>query len=183
METLKERTATTTKWTLDAIHSELGFKVKHLMISNVKGVFNNFDVQVEGEDFTNSEIRVTVDASSISTSNTDRDNHLKNPDFFDVENHPELTFQGTSLEQVDDDEYQLKGILTIRGISREVVLDVEFGGMMKDPWGNQKAGFSVSGKINRKEFGLNWNATLEAGGVMVGDEVKLNAEVQLVKQS
>ena len=183
METLKERTATTTKWTLDAIHSELGFKVKHLMISNVKGVFNNFDVQVQGEDFTNSEIRVTVDASSISTSNTDRDDHLKNPDFFDVENYPELTFQGTSLEQVDDDEYQLKGILTIKGISKEVVLDVEFGGMMKDPWGNQKAGFSVSGKINRKEFGLNWNAALEAGGVMVGDEVKLNAEVQLVKQS
>jgi polyisoprenoid-binding protein YceI len=183
METLIKNQKTT-KWTLDPTHSELTFKVKHLMISNVKGEFKDFDVQMEVEDsdLSKSNIQVKVDATSISTNNTDRDNHLKSADFFDVENHSELRFETKSVQKVDDDQYRLKGLLTIRGVSREVVLDMEYGGFMKDPYGNEKAGFSVSGKISRKEFGLNWNAALEAGGVMVGDEVKLHAEVQMVKE-
>ena len=169
-----------TKWILDPTHSELSFRVKHLMISNVKGEFRNFNAEIGGEDFTNSNITLTVDASSIFTNNNDRDNHLKSADFFDVVNFPELNFESTSFTSVDG-EYILKGMLTIKGVTREVVLDVEFGGKMKDPYGNEKIGFSVSGKINRKEWGLNWNAMLETGGVMVSDEVRINAEVQFVK--
>jgi len=108
---------------------------------------------------------------------------LKGADFFDVENHPELTFTGTSFNKIDDENYQLKGILTIKGVSKEIALDVEFGGINKDPWGNEKAGFSINGKINRKDWGLNWNAALETGGVLVSDEVKISAEVQFVKQA
>lgn len=173
----------TTKWVLDPTHSELLFKVKHLMITNVKGEFRSFTGEINGEDFTKAPINVTIDSSSIFTNNEDRDNHLKSADFFDVENHKELTFRSTSLKKVDDNEYQLKGMLTIKGVSKEVALDVEFGGTNKDPWGNEKAGFSLSGKINRKEWGLNWNAALESGGVLVSEEVKIQAEVQLVKQS
>lgn len=130
-----------------------------------------------------SSIQVSVDTSSVFTNVEDRDNHLRSADFFDVENHREMIFKGTSLKSKGDNEFELKGLLTIRGISREVMLDVEFGGINKDPWGNEKAGFSVSGKISRKEWGLNWNAALEAGGVLVSDEVRINAEIQLVKQA
>ncbi|HRE64814.1 MAG TPA: YceI family protein [Ferruginibacter sp.] len=172
-----------TKWILDPAHSELTFKVKHMMITNVKGEFKNFNIEIEGEDIFNSPLNVTVDASSINTNNTDRDNHLKSADFFDAENHKELSFKSTSFKQEDDDEYELKGILTIKGISKEVALEVEFGGINKDPWGNEKAGFSVEGKINRKDWGLNWNAALETGGVLVSEEVKIAGEIQFVKQS
>lgn len=175
----------TTKWTLDPAHSELTFKVKHLMISNVKGEFKDFDVKMDvmDGDLSKANILVKVDTPSISTNNTGRDNHLKSEDFFDVEKYPELSFETKSARRTGDDEYQLKGLLTIKDVSREVVLDMEFGGYMKDPYGNEKAGFSVSGKINREDFGLNWNAALEAGGVMVSGEVKLNAEVQMVKEA
>lgn len=172
-----------TKWILDPAHSELTFKVKHMMITNVKGEFKNFNIEIEGEDIFNSPLNVTVDASSINTNNTDRDNHLKSADFFDAENHKELSFKSTSFKQEDDDEYELKGILTIKGISKEVALEVGFGGINKDPWGNEKAGFSVEGKINRKDWGLNWNAALETGGVLVSEEVKIAGEIQFVKQS
>ena len=182
METLVA-TTTTTKWVLDLAHSELMFKVKHLMISNVKGVFKKFSAEMDGEDFTQSKINVTIDAASITTNDDQRDGHLKNADFFDVENHKEISFQGTSFKQLNDEKYLLKGMLTIKGISKEVELDVEFGGINKDPWGNEKAGFSLNGKINRKDWGLNWNAALETGGVLVSDEVKISAEVQFVKQS
>ncbi len=173
---------TTTKWTIDPTHSEITFKVKHLMISNVKGEFKVFQASIDGEDFTKSPISVNIDVSSISTNNNDRDAHLKGPDFFEVEKHPEITFVSTSLKKVDDDEYKLVGNLTIKGVTKEITLDAEFGGFMKDPYGNEKAGFSVNGKIDRKDFGLNWNAALEAGGVMVGNEVKISAEVQFVKE-
>jgi polyisoprenoid-binding protein YceI len=171
------------KWVLDPSHSELTFKVKHLMISNVKGEFKNFSIEVEGEDIFKSSLNVTIDAFSINTNNTDRDNHLKSADFFDVENHKELSFKSTSFQQKDSDDYELKGMLTIKGISKEVVLDVDFGGISKDPWGNEKAGFSIEGKINRKDWGLNWNAALETGGVLVSEEVKIAGEIQFVKQS
>ncbi|ASV31472.1 MULTISPECIES: YceI family protein [Flavobacteriaceae] len=172
----------TTKWAIDPTHSEITFKVKHLMISNVKGEFKTFQGTIDGEDFTKATISANIDASSISTNNDDRDTHLKSPDFFEVEKYPEITFVSKSIKKVDDDEYQLVGDLTIKGTTKEITLDTEFGGYMKDPYGNEKAGFSINGKLNRKDFGLNWNAALEAGGVMVGNEIKINAEVQFVKQ-
>ncbi len=174
-----------TKWVIDPSHSEILFKVKHLMIANVKGEFRKFDAIAETPDdsFEKATVVVSIDTTSIDTNSEDRDKHLKSADFFDVENHPEMTFKGTSLDKISEGNYKLKGILTIRGVGKEVSLDVEYGGMMKDPWGNQKAGFSLSGKINRKDWGLNWNAALEAGGVLVGDEVTISAEVQFSKQA
>ncbi len=172
----------TTKWVIDPTHSEITFKVKHLMISNVKGEFKTFQATIDGEDFTKSKISASIDADSISTNNEDRDTHLKSADFFEVENYPNITFESTSIKKVDDDEFKIVGDLTIKGVTKEITLDTEFGGYMKDPYGNEKAGFSIDGKINRKDFGLNWNATLEAGGIMVGNEIKINVEVQFVKQ-
>jgi len=173
-----------TKWVLDPSHSEVLFKVKHLMISTVKGEFRKIQGEVlsNGADFSQASVNLTVDASSIDTNDTGRDTHLRSADFFDVENHKEITFKGSSFNKLDESNYQLKGLLTIKGIAKEVVLDVEFGGINKDPWGNEKAGFSVTGRINRKEWGLNWNAALETGGVLVSEEVKISAEVQFVKQ-
>lgn len=174
-----------TTWELDPTHSELTFKVKHLMISNVKGEFRNFNATVEsdGQDFSNAKVSAVIDAGSIDTNNADRDKHLKSADFFDAEQHNQITFESTELTKLDEDNYQLKGMLGMKGGKKEIVLDVDFGGFMKDPYGNEKAGFSISGKINRKDWGLNWNAALETGGVMVSDEVRLNAEVQFVKQA
>lgn len=177
--------ATTTKWVLDPAHSEILFKVKHMMISNVKGEFRQFSAEAEsnGTEMIGSSIKANIEAGSIFTNANDRDNHLKSADFFDVENHKELVFRGTSMTKKDDGNYVLKGDMTIKGITKEVEFDVEFGGVNKDPWGNEKAGFSLNGALNRKEWGLNWNAALEAGGVLVGEEIKINAEVQLVKQA
>lgn len=172
-----------TKWVLDPSHSELTFKVKHLMITNVKGEFRKFNAVIEGDDLSKAKISAVVDAESISTNDEGRDKHLKSADFFDVENHTELLFEGRQLEKTDEDTYKLKGQLKIKGVSRDVVLDVEFGGINKDPWGNEKAGFSLNGTINRKDFGLNWNAALETGGVLVSDEVKISGDLQFVKQS
>ena len=178
-------TEKTTKWNLDPTHSELTFKIKHLMITNVKGEFRKFNASIEsdGLDFGNAKVKADIDAGSIYTNNDDRDAHLQSADFFDTESFPAITFESTQLNKLDDENYQLKGVLTMKGISKEIVLDVEFGGFVKDPYGNEKAGFSVSGKFNRKDWGLNWNAALEAGGVMVSEEVRLNAEVQFVKEA
>ena len=181
METLVK-----TKWGIDTIHSEVAFKVKHLMISNVKGVFKEFDASIytTGEDFMTSEIDFWLNPASIDTGAADRDTHLKSADFFDVENHKQITFIGDTYENVDNDgSYTLWGDLTIKGITKKIKLDVEFGGIMKDPWGNEKAGFTVNGKINRKDWELNWNAALEAGGVLVGDEIKISCDIELIKQS
>ncbi len=174
-----------TKWNLDPTHSEITFKVKHLMISNVKGEFQEFDGEIEsiGEDFDQAKVNATVKASSVYTNNNDRDTHLRSGDFFDTEKHQVITFKGTSFEKLDDDNYRLTSLLTIKDITKEVSLDVDYGGMMKDLYGNEKAGFSFTGKLNRKDWGLNWNAALEAGGVMVSDEVRINGELQFVKQA
>ena len=171
------------KWVLDPVHSEIQFTVKHMMITNVKGEFRNYDIEIEGDDFPGSKILVRLYADSISTNNADRDIHLKSADFFDAEKFPELTFESTSFKKTDDTNYKLTGIFTMKGISKEITLDAEFGGINTDPWGNVKAGFSVSGKINRKDWGLNWNGVLETGGVLVSEEVRLNAEIQFIKQS
>lgn len=150
------------------------------MITNVKGEFTDFNAEIkaQGNDFENAKVHASVVANSVYTNNNDRDKHLKSEDFFNVEAHEKLTFEGTSFEKLDDENYRLKGDLTIVGVTKPVALDVEFGGLAKDPWGNEKAGFSISGKINRKDWGLNWNSTLETGGVLVSEEVKIMAEVQ-----
>lgn len=168
---------------MDPTHSELTFKVKHLMISNVKGEFKNFSADIDHEEFEKGTVNVKVDTSSVFTNSNDRDNHLKSADFFDAENHPAMTFKSTGFKKVDDEEYKLEGLLTIKGVSKKVVFDVDFGGTNKDPWGNEKAGFSLDGKINRKDWGLNWNAALETGGVLVSDEVRIGGEIQFVRQS
>lgn len=174
-----------TKWVLDPTHSEIVFKVKHLMITNVKGEFRNFNASISaiGDDFNTAKVKANIDASSIFTNNSDRDSHLTSADFFDAATFKEITFEGTSFTKLDEENYELKGILTMKGVSKEVSFSVEFGGFMKDPYGNEKAGFSLSGKINRSDWGLNWNAALEAGGVMVSEDVRINAEVQFVKQA
>lgn len=175
----------TTQWTIDPSHSEILFKVKHLMITNVKGEFRKFqaDIRTRGNDFAMASVHVVIEASSIFTNDDKRDAHLKSPDFFDAEKYSELTFDAISFTKTGEGNYQLKGVLAIKEVSKEVTLDAEFGGINKDPWGNEKAGFSLNGKINRKDWGLNWNTALETGGVLVSDEVKINAEVQLIKQT
>ena len=155
------------------------------MITNVKGVFKEFDASIytTGEDFMTSEIDFWMNPASVDTGSADRDAHLRSADFFDVENHKEITFAGNTYEKVDNDSYELYGDLTVKGVTKRIKLDVEFGGVVKDPWGNEKAGFSINGKINRKDWGLNWNAALEAGGLLVGDEVRISCEVQLLKSN
>lgn len=174
----------TTKWAIDPTHSEIGFKVKHMMFTNVSGKFENYDATIttNGDNFENASISFSADVNSVDTRNADRDNHLKSADFFDAENHPKLTFKASSFTKVDDDTYELSGDLSLRGVTKFVKLPVEFSGLMKDPWGNTKAGLNISGKISRKDWGLNWNSALEAGGVLVSDDVRLNIELQLVKQ-
>ena len=174
-----------TKWIVDPAHSEFKFKVKHLMITNVTGYFRKFNIEVEteDEDFTKaSKILVTADIDSIDTNNEQRDTHLKSPDFFAAAEHEELRFEGKHFEK-SGDAYKLTGILTIRDVSKEVSVNVEYAGIVKDGYGQTKAGFTVDGKLSRKEFGLTWNAVTEAGQVVVSDEIKIHAEVQLVKQA
>lgn len=175
----------TTKWSLDPTHSEIGFKVKHLMFTNVSGQFKKFtaSAETEGDDFSTAAIQFSAEVDSIDTNNEQRDTHLKSADFFDAASNPQLSFTSTSFSSKGSDEYTLNGNLTMHGVTHPVTLAVEFGGIVKDPWGNTKAGFSITGKLNRKDFGLNWNAVLETGGVMVSEEVKIHAEIQLVKQA
>jgi polyisoprenoid-binding protein YceI len=175
----------TKNWALDPTHSEVHFKIKHLMITNVSGSFDIFNVsaQTEDEDFTRSKVSFTADVNSISTNNEQRDGHLKSADFFDAEKFPQIKFEAKRTDNVDNDgSYDLYGDLTIRDVTKEVKLAVEFGGVVKDPYGNTKAGFTINGKINRKDFGLTWNAVTEAGGVVVSDEVKIACEIQLIEQ-
>lgn len=178
-------TATATKWTVDPAHSEVGFKVKHLVISTVTGQFGSFDATLETEDgsFDGAKASFEADIESISTGNEDRDTHLKSEDFFNAENHPKLTFESTSFKKKSDNNYELTGNLTIRGTTKEVTLNVVHGGTVEDPYGNTKAGFEITGKINRKEFGLEWNAVTEAGNVVVGDKVSLQLDIQLTAES
>ena len=174
-----------TLWKLDPTHSEVQFKVKHLMITTVTGYFKTFDLEVETEndDFnTASRIEFTADIDSITTNNEQRDAHLKSPDFFNAEQHSQLKFVGKKYES-SGDEAKLHGDLTIRGTTKPITVNVEFGGTVVDPYGQSKAGFTVTGKISRKEFGLIWNAVTEAGAVVVSDEIKIHAEIQLVKQA
>lgn len=172
------------QWKIDPAHSEILFKVKHLMITTVTGTFKeyNLEVETETEDFTTTKkIEFTADINSINTNNEQRDTHLKSADFFNAEEHAQLRFEGKKYE-ADGDEAKLHGDLTIRGTTKPITLDVEFGGIVVDPYGQTKAGFTITGKVSRKEFGLMWNAVTEAGSVVVSDDIKIHAEVQLVKQ-
>lgn len=175
--------AALTTWSIDASHSEVGFSVKHLMISAVRGRFAGVQgtVSFSEGDFANASASVTIDAASIDTREEKRDAHLRSADFFDVERFPTLTFTSRRVDRVSGDTFHLVGDLTIRDITKEVTLDVEFEGAQKDPWGNLKSGFTASTRINRKDFGLTWNATLETGGVLVGEEVKISLDVELLR--
>lgn len=175
----------TTTWVSDPTHSEIGFKIKHLMITSVKGKFEQFEVAAttEEDDFSHAQITVTAETASIHTGVADRDAHLRSNDFFNAEAFPQIRFVSTGIRRKNHEEFELTGDLTIRDVTKSITLDVEFGGIVKDPYGQTKAGFMVEGKLSRKEFGLMWNAMTEAGGVVVADELKLLCEVQLVKQA
>ncbi len=173
----------TNKWVIDPTHSEIQFKVKHLVISTVTGSFKDFEGSMEfDEEFGGATINFSAKIDSIFTNNEQRDIHLKSNDFFNAEKYPQLTFVGKSFSKVSGSDWKLEGDLTIRDVTKTITLDVEFGGKMTDPYGNKKAGFVVIGKINRKEFGLTWSAVTEAGGVVVSDEVKIECNVQLIQQ-
>lgn len=176
---------TQTKWSMDQAHSEIGFRVKHLMIAHVKGTFKTFDASIRttSDDFTTAEVDLWIDPSSIDTGDTTRDEHLKSPDFFDVINHKQITFTSSTIGKPDTDGNQeLWGELTMMGITKNLKLNAQFGGIIKDPWGNEKAGFAVSGKINRSDWGLTWNSTIEAGGVLVSDELSISCELELINK-
>ena len=174
----------TTKWVIDPTHSEIGFKVKHMMFTNVSGKFEKFDatIEAEGDDFENAKIEFSGAIDSVSTGNADRDGHLLSADFFDAAQYPTITFKATSFKKIDEGDYELTGDLSLRGQTKSVKLAAEYSGQMKDPWGNTKAGFALTGKINRKDWGLNWNSALETGGVLVSEEVRLAIELQFIKQ-
>jgi polyisoprenoid-binding protein YceI len=174
----------TTKWVLDPSHSEVEFKVKHMMISTVTGTFSKFEatVETEGEEFTTAKATFTIDVDSISTKNEQRDAHLKSVDFFDTNDFPQIKFVVTNYENVDNDgSYEVYGDLTVRGITKNVKFDAEFGGIIKDPWGNTRAGITISGKINRKEFGLTWSGATETGSLIVSEDVKIHAGLEFIK--
>ncbi len=172
-----------TKWSIDQAHSEIAFKIRHLMIAHVKGTFKTFDASIytTGKDFKTAVIDLWIDASSITTGDEKRDEHLKSTDFFDVQNHKQITFTSNTIGVADSNgDHELWGELTMRGITKNVKLNVQFGGIVKDPWGNEKAGFTVGGKIKRSEWGLVWNTTIETGGLMVSDEVTISCEAELI---
>ncbi len=173
----------TTQWNLDPTHSEVQFKVKHLVISTVTGAFNSFSAtaHTNEEGWNNAQIEFTADINSIDTNNEQRDGHLKSAEFFDAESFPQLQFKSTQFTHKSDNQYELQGDLTIKNVTKNVSLNVEFGGEMVDPYGNHKAGFEVSGEINRHDFDLTWNAVTEAGGVVVGPNIKLLMNIQFAK--
>ena len=174
----------TTKWLLDATHSELTFRIKHLMISNISGAFKNFSakVETEGTDFSKANISLIAEMNSVSTNNEQRDVHLRSSDFFEVEKFPQLKFTSTRIEQTADESFNLRGNLTMKGVTKPVKLTMEFNGIVKDPYGQEKAGFLVSGKIKRSDWGINLNVALETGGLMLGDDVRIQSEVQFIRQ-
>jgi polyisoprenoid-binding protein YceI len=172
-----------TKWSIDQAHSEIAFKVRHLMIAHVKGIFKTFDASIytTGKDFKTAVIDLWIDPTSITTGDEKRDQHLKGVDFFDVQNHKQITFTSSTIGAIDSTgNHELWGELTMHGITKSTKLNVHFGGIVKDPQGNEKTGFSISGKIKRSDFGLIWNTAIEAGGLMVGDEVIISCEVELI---
>jgi len=172
-------------WNIDGTHSGVNFSVRHMVFAKVRGRFGKFggSLDLDPADLAKSSVDIQIDAASIDTGTPDRDNHLRSPDFFDVAKYPQLTFKSKRVERKGDTEYKVTGDLTIRDITREVALEVEFGGTGKDPWGNQRLGFTASARIDRKEFGLKWNQVLEAGGVLVGEKIDIEIELQAVAKA
>lgn len=172
-------------WQIDNAHSEINFTVRHMMISNVRGRFENFTgaVNFDEQNPENTTVEVQIDASSINTRETKRDNHLRSQDFLYVEKYPYMTFRSKRVERIGKNRARLVGDLTVRGATREVTLNVEYAGMAKSPWGTTSAGFSATGSLNRSDWNLTWNQALETGGVLVGDEIKFNVEVEIVRQA
>jgi polyisoprenoid-binding protein YceI len=173
----------TSDWNIDAAHSGINFSIRHMVFSKVRGRFTKYigKVELDEEDLTRSSVEATIAAASIDTGTPQRDDHLRSADFFDAEKFPELRFRSSRIEKLDDARYRLTGELTIRDVTREISLDVEYGGRAADPWGNQRVGFIAKGELDRKDFGLHWNQALEAGGVLVGNRVDIELEVQAVK--
>jgi polyisoprenoid-binding protein YceI len=176
---------TKAKWTVDTTHSGIDFTIRHMMIAKVKGTFHQFEAQIEADpaDLTSADVKIEIDLNSIDTRNTDRDNHVRSADFFDVEQFPKLTFQSTSIARTGDGEYALTGDVTLHGVTRSEIFHASFEGSGKDPWGNEKIGFSGSGVLKRSDYGLTYNAALETGGVLIGDEVKFSVEIEASKQA
>lgn len=172
-------------YTIDAAHSRIGFGARHAMVTKVRGSFDEFEgvLHIDGESPARSWARVTIQAKSIDTRNAQRDDHLRSNDFLDMNNYPEITFASTGVVPVGDDKFRVMGDLTVRGVTRPVTLDVEYTGTATDPFGNVRVGFEGSGQLNRKDFGVNWNALLEGGGVMVSDKVTLEFEVSAIKNT
>ena len=173
-----------TTWKVDTMHSEVGFKVRHMMISNVSGSFGSFDAHATtaGDDFATAQFSFNADINSVNTGVADRDGHLKSADFFDAESHPALTFTSTGITKIDDETLEIAGHLQIKGQTHPVVLKADFAGIAVDPYGQTKAGMTLSGSIKRSEFGLTWSAVTEAGNIVVSDDIKLAAELQFIKQ-
>ncbi|HEY6077293.1 MAG TPA: YceI family protein [Polyangiaceae bacterium] len=173
----------TNTWAIDTSHSGVNFSIRHMVVSKVRGRFTKYSgaVQLDESDFTRSSVEASIDAASIDTGTEQRDAHLRSADFFDVEKFPELKFKSTGIVKVDDTNYRVTGALTIRDVTREVSLEVEYGGRTKDPWGNERVGFVAKTSLERKDFGLGWNQLLEAGGVVVGDRVDIELELEAVK--
>lgn len=172
-----------TKWVVDATHSSIDFSIKHMMIAKVKGTFQTFeaDIEADPEDLSTADIEFKVDLSSIDTRNSERDAHLKSADFFDVEKYPTMTFKSTSIQKTSDNEYAVTGDLTLHGTTNQETFTVVYEGGGKDPWGNEKTGYSVEGVIKRADYGLVWNAALETGGVLVGEDVKVSLDIEAAK--
>jgi polyisoprenoid-binding protein YceI len=173
-----------TTWKVDVSHSKIGFAVSHLVISETEGSFDVYDGTIvsKADDFTGAEINFSVDAASINTANADRDKHLKSADFFDAEKFPKLTFKSTSFKKVGGNKYVLEGDLTIKGVTKKVKFDVTYNGQAKSPWGQTAAGFKATSTINRTDFGLTWNKALEAGGLLVGENVDITLKLEFIKQ-
>ena len=182
---LQDQTATkTTTWTIDPAHTSVNFAAKHMMVTTVRGHLGPISgaIELDENDFTNSEIEVVIDVANLHSRDERRDTHLKSGDFFDVENFPSATFKSTRIERTGEDSYKVTGDLTVRDVTREVVLDTQFEGFTSNPWGQKLVAFTATTKLNRKDFGLNWNVALEAGGVLVGENIKLDIDVEAIKQ-
>lgn len=172
-----------TKWEIDKSHSKVGFNVTHMVISEVDGFFKDYagNISTSGDDFSTAKVDFTINTKSIFTDNDSRDNHLRSDDFFNAEKFPQMTFKGKSMKKVGDNKFKLVGDLTIRDVTKQVELDVKFNGIVKDPWGNTKAGFKITGELNRFDYNLKWNTAIETGGLVVGKDVELVIDLQLKK--
>jgi polyisoprenoid-binding protein YceI len=169
-------------WTIDKAHTRIGFSVKHMMVSTVHGEFKSYSgtIELDAQDLTRSRVSGEIEVASIDTGNSDRDNHLRANDFFDAPNHPTISFRSTRLERLSSDTFKVFGDLTIRGVTREVELEAEYAGQHKNPWGKTSTGFTVTGTINRKDFGMDFNMPLETGGLLVGEKVKIQLDIEAV---